>query len=61
MHIQDFDTMEQAEASFPRLMDKVTVPTPYQSDVMLSIGQRKLRSGYNVRPGTLAEQWKYRA
>ena len=61
MHIQDFDNLEQAQATFPRLMAKVTVPTPYESDVLLSLGQRKLRSGYHVRPGTIAEQWKHRA
>ncbi len=61
MEMQTFDTMEQAAATFPRFMDKVTVPTPYQCAVMLSAGQRKLRSGYNVRPGTFAEQWKHRA
>jgi hypothetical protein len=59
MQVQEFSSMEEAAATFPRLMAKVTVPTPYETEIMLYRGQRKLRSGYHVRPGKIQERWKF--
>ena len=49
MQIQEFDTMDQAAATFPRLLANVTSPSNAATRAMLNAGQRALRSEYHVR------------
>lgn len=49
MQIQEFATMEQAAATYPRLLASVQGPSNKDTRAMLNAGQLALRSEYYVR------------